>query len=92
MICFCPSYLHILDTTNSYFIFYNLYIHIFTLHFSDMFLPCPDNLLVNLNECHELIRDLLSDLPTKYNDSYDTGSALGAALQAAYKLLVSLSS
>uniref|UniRef100_A0A0V0G5J3 Putative vesicle coat complex copii subunit sfb3 n=1 Tax=Triatoma dimidiata TaxID=72491 RepID=A0A0V0G5J3_TRIDM len=53
----------------------------------DMFVPCPDNLLVNLNECLGLIRDLLRELPNKYKESYDTGSALGSALQAAYKLL-----
>uniref|UniRef100_A0A1B6M3Q4 Uncharacterized protein n=1 Tax=Graphocephala atropunctata TaxID=36148 RepID=A0A1B6M3Q4_9HEMI len=53
----------------------------------DMFLPTPDNLLVSLNECRDLIKDLLTELPNKYRESYDTHSALGAALQAAYKLL-----
>uniref|UniRef100_A0A0A9X976 Protein transport protein Sec24A n=4 Tax=Lygus hesperus TaxID=30085 RepID=A0A0A9X976_LYGHE len=53
----------------------------------DMFVPCPDNLLVNLNECLGLVRDLLRELPEKYQESFDTGSALGPALQAAYKLL-----
>lgn len=54
-----------------------------------MFVPCPDNLLVNLNECLGLVRNLLNELPNKYRESYDTGTALGPALQAAYKLLVS---
>lgn len=53
----------------------------------DMFLPCPENLLVNLSECHDLIKDLLTQLPKQYAESYNTESALGAALQAAYKLL-----
>ncbi|XP_054261293.1 protein transport protein Sec24A-like isoform X2 [Macrosteles quadrilineatus] len=53
----------------------------------DMFLPLPENLLVNLHECQDLIKDLLLELPQKYAESYDTHSALGAALQAAYKLL-----
>ncbi|XP_014251110.1 protein transport protein Sec24A [Cimex lectularius] len=53
----------------------------------DMFVPCPENLLVNLSECLGLVRDLLRELPTKYQESYDTGSALGPALQAAFKLL-----
>ncbi|XP_075232857.1 protein transport protein Sec24AB isoform X2 [Lycorma delicatula] len=53
----------------------------------DMFLPCPENLLVNLSECHDLIKDLLVQLPKQYAESYNTESALGAALQAAYKLL-----
>lgn len=55
----------------------------------DMFLPTPDNLLVSLSECRDLIMDLLDKLPQRYHESYDTHSALGAALQAAYKLLVS---
>ncbi|BES93297.1 Sec23/Sec24 beta-sandwich domain [Nesidiocoris tenuis] len=55
----------------------------------DMFVPCPENLLVNLNECLGLVRDLLRELPEKYRESFDTGSALGPALQAAYKLLAS---
>lgn len=54
----------------------------------DMFLPTPDNLLVSLSECRDLIMDLLEKLPQRYQESYDTHSALGAALQAAYKLLV----
>ncbi|KAL1139045.1 hypothetical protein AAG570_009106 [Ranatra chinensis] len=53
----------------------------------DMFVPCPDNLLVNLSECLSLVRDLLKELPNKYSESFETGSALGPALQAAYKLL-----
>lgn len=56
----------------------------------DMFVPCPENLLVNLSECLGLVRDLLRELPNKYRDSYDTGTAVGPALQAAYKLLVSV--
>lgn len=58
-------------------------------HFSaDGFLPCPDNLIVNLKEREELVRDLLAQLPTKFQGTHDTSSALGAALQAAYKLMV----
>lgn len=53
-----------------------------------MFLPCPDNLLVNLKECRELIGDLLQQLPKRFVNQHDNKSALGAALQAAYKLMV----
>lgn len=35
-----------------------------------------------------LIRDMLLLLPSKFSETYDTGSALGAALQAAFKLMV----
>jgi hypothetical protein len=57
--------------------------------FIDVFLPCPDNLLVNLAESRELVKDLLNQFPTKFLNSHDTNSALGPALQAAYKLMVS---
>ena len=53
-----------------------------------MFLPCPDSLLVNLNECKELVVDLLNQLPNLFEGNMETGSALGAALQAGYKMTV----
>lgn len=57
------------------------------LDIDDIFLPCPDNLLVNLKDKMELIRDLLNELPTRYNNSYDSNSAMGAALQAAHRMM-----
>ena len=54
----------------------------------DIFLPCPDNLLVNLQESKELVLDLLGQIPVLFEDNLETGSALGAALQAAHKLVV----
>jgi protein transport protein SEC24 len=56
--------------------------------FLDVFLPFPDNLLVNLKECRELINDLLQQLPKRFANEHDNQSALGAALQAAFKLMV----
>lgn len=53
----------------------------------DIFLPSPENILVNLKECYDMIVDLLKQLPGKFKDSLDSGSALGPALQAAFKLL-----
>ncbi|XP_038146391.1 protein transport protein Sec24A isoform X1 [Cyprinodon tularosa] len=53
----------------------------------DIFLPTPDSLLVNLNECKELVQDLLKSLPNLFEKTMETQSALGAALQAAFKLL-----
>jgi len=55
----------------------------------DIFIPCPENLLVSLSRNMNSIRNLLTQLPTKFNETVETKSALGAALQAAYKLLVS---
>ncbi|XP_063983173.1 protein transport protein Sec24A [Diachasmimorpha longicaudata] len=57
------------------------------LDVDDVFLPCPDNLIVNLREREELIRDLLAQLPSKFNGTHDTNSALGAGLQSAFKLM-----
>ncbi|XP_069395794.1 protein transport protein Sec24A isoform X5 [Paralichthys olivaceus] len=53
----------------------------------DIFLPTPDSLLVNLNECKELVQDLLRSLPNLFQKTMETQSALGSALQAAFKLL-----
>lgn len=68
-------------------IFKSLFYHILV----EIFLPCPENLLANLGERKELIQNLLLLLPTKFSEQYDTGSALGAALQAAFKLMVRFS-
>ncbi|XP_038651792.1 protein transport protein Sec24A isoform X1 [Scyliorhinus canicula] len=53
----------------------------------DIFIPTPDNLLVNLNESKELIQDLLRTLPQMFTNTLETQSALGPALQAAFKLM-----
>lgn len=55
----------------------------------DIFLPSPDNLLVNLKERKELVKDLLHQLPGRFYQNHDNGSALGAALQAAFKMMSS---
>ncbi|XP_048853783.1 protein transport protein Sec24A isoform X3 [Brienomyrus brachyistius] len=53
----------------------------------DIFIPTPDSLLVNLNDCKELVQDLLKGLPQMFKKTMETQSALGPALQAAFKLL-----
>ncbi|KAL5018605.1 hypothetical protein ScPMuIL_004327 [Solemya velum] len=53
----------------------------------DVFLPCPDNLLVNLQESKELVIDLLNQIPNMFDKNSEVASSLGAALQAAYKML-----
>ncbi|XP_071952334.1 protein transport protein Sec24A-like isoform X2 [Antedon mediterranea] len=53
----------------------------------DVFLPLPGDLLVNLNESKELVQDLLNQLPSLFENNKETRTALGPALQAAYKLL-----
>lgn len=59
------------------------------LDIDEIFLPCPDNLLVNLQDRIELVSDLLVQLPMRYCNTYDSGSALGAALQVAHKMMSS---
>lgn len=53
----------------------------------DVFIPTHDSLLVNLKESRELVVDLLSSLPGMFSHTRETRSALGPALQAAYKLM-----
>ncbi|XP_034361656.1 protein transport protein Sec24A isoform X2 [Arvicanthis niloticus] len=53
----------------------------------DVFIPMPENLLVNLNESKELVQDLLKTLPQMFTKTLETQSALGPALQAAFKLI-----
>uniref|UniRef100_A0A8C6STC5 SEC24 homolog A, COPII coat complex component n=1 Tax=Neogobius melanostomus TaxID=47308 RepID=A0A8C6STC5_9GOBI len=48
----------------------------------DIFLPTPDSLLVNLNESKELVQDLLKSLPSLFEKTMETQSALGSALQS----------
>ncbi|CAG5124241.1 unnamed protein product, partial [Candidula unifasciata] len=53
----------------------------------DPFLPSPDSLLVNLHESKELVVELLKQLPKLFEGNFETGSALGAALQSGLKLM-----
>lgn len=53
----------------------------------DIFLPSPDDLLVNMNESKELITQLLDSLPNMFSNGHNVHSATGAALQAALKLV-----
>nr|XP_023013685.1 protein transport protein Sec24A [Leptinotarsa decemlineata] len=59
------------------------------LDIEDAFIPTPDNLLINLKDRMDLIADLLRLLPSRFSNTYDTNSALGAALQVAFKLMSS---
>ncbi|XP_061690846.1 protein transport protein Sec24B [Syngnathoides biaculeatus] len=53
----------------------------------DVFIPSHDSLMVNWKESKELIKDLLTSLPAMFSESRETQSALGPALQAAFKLM-----
>ncbi|KAI0763029.1 protein transporter SEC24 [Trametes elegans] len=53
----------------------------------DVFLPKPTDLLVNLTESRPAIEGLLGRLNDMFQDNHTIGSALGPALQAAFKLM-----
>ncbi|CAK1553420.1 unnamed protein product [Leptosia nina] len=57
------------------------------LDIDEIFLPSPESLLVNLGEHREMIRELLTLIPRRHSLPGVPASALGAALQAAYKLM-----
>jgi len=53
----------------------------------DVFLPSPSDLLINLANCKEQLSNMLSELPELFNGCQETENCLGAALQAAYKMV-----
>lgn len=82
------------------FITYNSSLHFYNLSDSlpqprmmtypdleELVLPVPENLMVSLNENREPIQIFLQSLPSMFADSYETDSALGTALNAAFQLL-----
>jgi protein transport protein SEC24 len=54
----------------------------------DVFLPKPNDLLVNLTECRAAVESLLGRLNDMFADNHAIGSALGPALQSGFKLIV----
>jgi len=56
----------------------------------DVFLPKPTDLLVNLVECRSSLESLLGRINDMFQDNLTVGSAMGPALQAGFKLVVSL--
>lgn len=54
----------------------------------DVYLPSPSDLLANLTESIQSLKTLLEKLPSMFKDSVNVNSALGAGLQAAFKMLV----
>ena len=54
---------------------------------SELFLPLPDDLLVNLSESREVVDALLDALPTMFQSTRKQEVALGPALVAAYRIM-----
>ncbi|KAJ1916736.1 COPII subunit [Mycoemilia scoparia] len=56
----------------------------------DVFLPCPNDLLVDLTECRDVIESLLSRMKDMFTKNQSVGNALGPAIRAAHALLGTL--
>jgi len=54
----------------------------------DVFLPKPNDLLINLTESRAGLEALLGKLNDMFAENHVIGSALGPALQAGFKLMV----
>ncbi len=55
----------------------------------DVYLPMPNDLLINIVESRPALESLLNRLSDMFKDSNSVGSAMGPAMQAAHKLIVS---
>jgi hypothetical protein len=55
----------------------------------DVFLPKPTDLLINLTEARQSLESLLGRINDMFQDNHTVGSAMGPALQAGFKLMVS---
>jgi protein transport protein SEC24 len=53
----------------------------------DVFLPCPTDLIVNLDDSMELVKALMASLPTLHANKTSQGSCLGSAMEVARVLL-----
>ena len=54
---------------------------------TDLFLPIPDDLLVNLPESLNVVEALLDSLPDMFANTRNVESAMGPAVEAAYKVM-----
>ncbi|XP_071719687.1 protein transport protein SEC24 A-like isoform X2 [Rutidosis leptorrhynchoides] len=56
----------------------------------DIFVPLPDDLLVNLSESRAVVEAFLDSLPSMFQDNVNVESAFGPALKAAYMVMSQL--
>lgn len=57
----------------------------------DIFVPLPDDLLVNLSESRSVVEELVDSLPSMFKDNVNVESAFGPALKAAFMIMASCS-
>ncbi|KAL5979948.1 Protein transport protein Sec24A [Asimina triloba] len=58
----------------------------------DIFIPLPDDLLVNLSESRSVVDTFLDSLPSMFQDNGNVESAFGPALRAAFMVMSTLPS
>ncbi|KAG6426907.1 hypothetical protein SASPL_111146 [Salvia splendens] len=56
----------------------------------DVFVPLPDDLLVNLSESRNVVEAFLDSLPSMFQDNMNVESAFGPALKAAFTVMSKL--
>ncbi|KAJ8427223.1 hypothetical protein Cgig2_028747 [Carnegiea gigantea] len=56
----------------------------------DIFVPLPDDLLVNLSESRTVVESFLDSLPSMFQDTMNVESAFGPALKAAFMVMSQL--
>ncbi|KAE8675234.1 Protein transport protein Sec24-like [Hibiscus syriacus] len=56
----------------------------------DIFVPLPDDLLVNLSESKNVVETFLDSLPSMFQDNVNVESAFGPALKAAFMVMSQL--
>ncbi|KAE9618908.1 putative von Willebrand factor, type A, Zinc finger, Sec23/Sec24-type, sec23/Sec24, trunk [Lupinus albus] len=56
----------------------------------DIFVPLPDDLLVNLSESRNVVEIFLDSLPSMFQDNVNLESAFGPALKAAFMIMSQL--
>ncbi|KAG4213912.1 hypothetical protein ERO13_A01G087500v2 [Gossypium hirsutum] len=62
--------------------FYNM-----KANLDDIFVPLPDDLLVNLSESRNVVEKFLDSLPSMFQDNVNVESAFGSALKAAFMVM-----
>lgn len=56
----------------------------------DVFVPLPDDLLVNLSESRNVVDGFIDSLPSMFQENMNVESAFGPALKAAITVMVCL--
>jgi protein transport protein SEC24 len=55
---------------------------------NDIFLPLPDDMLVNLADSRSVVESLLNKLPNMFPGTQNAEAATGVALKAAFEVVV----